>query len=142
MVAHHALNEIILPPHDTSTFLDRFSRDDDVFGREEIRHEDDLINAKLSWLINSRSFLFEAFAITLNSTPSSKLTMYAKLNVVLVNWRPVAGILSVAVNYLTILAAILHISTELRLPARHAVQAMLLLLICLEAHPNHRELPE
>jgi hypothetical protein len=32
-----------------------------------------------------------------------------EVNVVLVNWLPVAGILSVAVSYLTILAAVLHI---------------------------------
>jgi len=115
MVAHPALNEIMMPQLNTSTTVEELSRDDYVFLREEMRHEDDLINSRLSWLINSQSFLFGAFAITLNGSPSSKFTMYAKLNVVLVNWLPVAGILSVAASYLTILAAILHIRTIRRL---------------------------
>ncbi len=105
----------MMPRLNTSTTVEELSRDDYVFLREEMRHEDDLINARLSWLINSQSFLFGAFAITLNGSPSSKFTTYAKLNVVLVNWLPVAGILSVAVSYLTILAAILHIRTVRRL---------------------------
>lgn len=99
MVARPALNGIIMPRLNTSTTVEELSRDDYVFLREEMRHEDDLINARLSWLINSQSFLFGAFAITLNGSPSSKFTMYAKLNVVLVDWPPVAGILSVAVSY-------------------------------------------
>jgi hypothetical protein len=115
MAAHPALNGIIMPRLNTSTTVEELSRDDCVFLREEMRHEDDLINARLSWLINSQSFLFGAFAITPNGSPSSKFTMYAKLNVVLVDWLPVAGILSVAVSYLTILAAILHIRTVRRL---------------------------
>jgi energy-converting hydrogenase Eha subunit C len=104
-----------MPRLDASTTGEDFTRDDYVFLRQEMRHEDDLINARLSWLINSQSFLFGAFAITLNGSPSSKITMYAKLNVVLVNWLPVAGILSVAVSYLTILAAILHMRRVRRL---------------------------
>lgn len=104
-----------MPRLNTPTTVEGFSRDDYVFLREEMRHEDDLINARLSWLINSQSFLFGAFAITLNGSPSSKFTMYAKLNVVLVNWLPMAGILSVAVSYVTILAAILHIRRVRRL---------------------------
>src|SRR5579863_10441730 len=104
-----------MPRLDASTTGEEFTRDDYVFLREEMRHEDDSINARLSWLINSQSFLFGAFAITLNGSSSSKFTMYAKLNVVLVNWLPMAGILSVVVSYLAILAAILHIRRVRRL---------------------------
>ena len=74
-----------------------------------MRHEDNLINARLSWLVNSQSFLFGAFAITLNGSAQSKFPMYAKLNVILVTWLPMAGILAVTASYLTIWAAILHI---------------------------------
>jgi len=109
MVARPALNEIIMYRLNASATDEEFNRDDYMFLREEMRHEDNLVNARLSWLINSQSFLFGAFAITLNGSPSTKFPMYAKLNVVLVNWLPVAGILSVAVSYLTILAAVLHI---------------------------------
>jgi hypothetical protein len=87
---------------------DELTKDEYVFLREEMRHEDNLINARLSWLINSQSFLFGAFAITVNAGTPSKFAMYEKLNVVLVNWLPVAGILSLTASYLTILAAILH----------------------------------
>jgi len=41
--------------------------------------------------------------------------MYARLNVILVTWLPVAGILAAAASYLTIWAAILHIKRVRRL---------------------------
>jgi hypothetical protein len=91
------------------TTADGLTKDEYIFLREEMRHEDNLINARLSWLVNSQSFLFGAFAITLNGSAQSKFPMYAKLNVVLVTWLPVAGILAGAVSYLAIWAAILHI---------------------------------
>ena len=80
-----------------------------------MRHEDNLINARLSWLVNSQSFLFGAFAITLNGSTQSKFPIYAQLNVILVTWLPVAGILAVTASYLAIWAAILHIKRVRRL---------------------------
>ena len=94
---------------------DELTKDEYMFLREEMRHEDNLINARLSWLVNSQSFLFGAFAITLNGSAQSKVPIYAKLNVILVTWLPVAGILAVAASYLTIWAAILHIRKVRRL---------------------------
>jgi len=99
----------------SSTTPDELSKDEYVFLREEMRHEDNLINARLSWLVNSQSFLFGAFAITLNGSTQSRFSMFARLNVILVNWLPVAGILAVAASYLTIWAAILHIRRVRRL---------------------------
>ena len=81
---------------------------DYTFLREEIRHQDNLINARLSWLVSSQSFLLSAFAITLNGSARSLLPIYAKLNVVLVTLLPVAGIVTDVGSYLTILAAILR----------------------------------
>src|SRR5258708_8487821 len=101
-----------MPPRVNSpTATDQLTKDEYVFLREEMRHEDNLINARLSWLVNSQSFLFGAFAITLNGSTQSKFSMFARLNVILVTWLPVAGILAVATSYLTIWAAFLHIST-------------------------------
>jgi hypothetical protein len=38
--------------------MDRtFTTSDFVFLREEIRHEDNLINQRLSWLVSSQAFL-------------------------------------------------------------------------------------
>ena len=109
MAAQAQSDEIVMPRVNTPADDDDLTKDDYIFLREEMRHEDDLINARLSWLVNSQSFLFGAFAITLNGSAQSKFPMYARLNVILVNWLPVAGILAVVASYLTIWAAILHI---------------------------------
>src|SRR5277367_4772030 len=79
-----------------------------VFLREEIRHQDNLINARLSWLVSSQSFLLSGFAVTLNGSAHSLLPIYAKLNVILVTSLPVAGLVTDMGSYLTILAAILR----------------------------------
>ena len=77
-----------------------------TFLREEIRHQDNLINARLSWLVSSQSFLLSGFAVTLNGSAESLLPIYAKLNVILVNSLPVAGLVTDVASYLTIWAAI------------------------------------
>ena len=104
-----------MPKVNPPTAGDELTRDEYIFLREEMRHEDNLINARLSWLVNSQSFLFGAFAITLNGSVQSKFPIYAKLNVILVTWLPIAGILAVTASYLTIWAAILHIKRVRRL---------------------------
>ena len=73
-----------------------------VFLREEIRHEDNLVNARLSWLVSSQAFLLSGFAIPLNGTAQSLFPTYAKLNVILVTFLPVAGVVTVVASYLTI----------------------------------------
>ena len=45
--------------------------------REQIDHEDDLINQRLSLLVASQSFLFSAYAIVLNGAPSVQGSMFA-----------------------------------------------------------------
>src|SRR5580765_3928510 len=115
MVAYPVLKEIVMARVNSSTAADELTRDEYRFLREEMRHEDNLINARLSWLVNSQSFLFGAFAITLNGSTQSKFPMYARLNVILVTWLPMAGILAAVASYLTIWAAILHIRKVRRL---------------------------
>ena len=77
-----------------------------TFLREEIRHQDNLVNARLSWLVSSQSFLLSGFAVTLNGSAQSLLPIYAKLNVILVTSLPVAGLVTDVASYLTIWAAI------------------------------------
>src|ERR1700684_555876 len=92
------------PPHvsqDGSLSIEEYT-----FLREEIRHQDNLINARLSWLVSSQSFLLSGFAVTLNGSAQSLLPIYAKLNVILVNSLPVAGLVTDVASYLTIWAAI------------------------------------
>ena len=76
--------------------------------REEIRHQDNLINARLSWLVSSQSFLLSGFAVALSGSARSLLPIYAKLNVILVASLPVAGLVTDLASYLTIWAAILR----------------------------------
>src|SRR5258708_1102177 len=115
MPPHALLKKIVMTRVNSPITGDELTKDEYMFLREEMRHEDNLINARLSWLVNSQSFLFGAFAITLNGSAQSKFPMYAKLNIILVTWLPVAGILAAAASYLTIWAAILHIKKVRRL---------------------------
>lgn len=76
--------------------------------REEIRHQDNLLNARLSWLVSSQAFLLTGFAVTLNGTALSLLPSYTKLNALLLASLPVAGLVTDLVSYATIWAAILR----------------------------------
>ena len=81
-----------------------------VLLREEIRHQDNLVNARLSWLVSSQSFLLSGFAVSLNGSAQSLLPIYAKLNVILVTSLPLAGLVSDMASYLTIWAAMLRMT--------------------------------
>jgi hypothetical protein len=84
MVAHQVFREIIMPRVNYPTTGDELTKDEYTFLSEEMRHEDNLINARIPWLVNSQSFLFGAFATTLNGGAQPKFPIYAKLNVNLV----------------------------------------------------------
>ena len=79
-----------------------------VLLREEIRHQDNLVNARLSWLVSSQAFLLSGFAVTLSGTALSLLPIYAKVNIVLFASLPIAGLVTDIVSYATIWAAILR----------------------------------
>ena len=83
---------------------------DYVFLREEIRHQDNLINARLSWLVSSQSFLLSGFAVTLVASAQSLPLAYAKVSSVLSASLPVAGLVTVVASYLTIWAAIVRMA--------------------------------
>jgi len=89
-----------------ASHVNSLSLEEYEFLREEIRHQDNLINARLSWLVSSQSFLLSGFAVTLNGSAQSLLPIYAKLNVILVTSLPVAGLVTDVASYLTIWAAI------------------------------------
>ena len=96
-----------MTPADPSQ-VEALSLDEYVLLREEIRHQDHLINARLSWLVSSQAFLLSAFAVTLNGAAQLLLPVYAKLNVVLFTSLPLAGLVTNVASYLTIWAAILR----------------------------------
>ena len=86
-----------------------------VLLREEIRHQDNLVNARLSWLVSSQAFLLSGFAVTLNGTALSLVPVYANVNMVLFASLPVAGLVTDIVSYATIWAAIRRMGSIRRL---------------------------
>jgi hypothetical protein len=72
--------------------------------RERIDHEDNLVVQRLSWMVAAQSFLFTAYAITVNGIASSAapgLQQQSRL----VQLIPAVGILSCALIYCSIVAA-------------------------------------
>lgn len=90
-------------------------KDDLVFLREEIRHEDILLNQRISWLVSSQSFLLTGFAIALNGPLQAKFVRYEHLAVALVSWIPIVGVLTALIGEITILAGLLHMRQVRRL---------------------------
>ena len=101
--------EIAANSSDSSGCEDEIQWREYQFFREEMRHEDNLINQRVSWLIGSQAFLLGGFATLVNAagyTPASGLD---KLKGVMVEGLPIAGILAVLAGYSTILAAVMHV---------------------------------
>jgi hypothetical protein len=79
------------------------------FFRDELRHEDILINSRVSWLISSQAFLLGGFATLFSANASSGSAEFHYLRGLLLMGIPLAGLLGVVVNYVTILGAVLHV---------------------------------
>ena|ERR1700677_374410 len=78
------------------------------FFREELRHEDNLINQRVSWLVGSQAFLLGAFA-TLIASFASKVSGLDGLRNYMLIGLPVAGVAGVLANYVAILGAVIHV---------------------------------
>jgi hypothetical protein len=57
-----------------------------------LSHEDDLINQRVSWLVNSQSFLLTAYAITLNGLAADASKPLAVVQRKLLDLLPVVGV--------------------------------------------------
>ena len=57
-----------------------------------LSHEDDLINQRVSWLVNSQSFLLTAYAITLNGLAADASKPLAIVQRKLLNLLPMVGV--------------------------------------------------
>ena len=57
-----------------------------------LSHEDDLINQRVSWLVNSQSFLLTAYAITLNGLAADASKPLAIVQRKLLNLLPLVGV--------------------------------------------------
>ncbi|HZP43895.1 MAG TPA: hypothetical protein VFD84_20620 [Candidatus Binatia bacterium] len=75
--------------------------------RARIEHEDTLVIQRLSWLVASQSFLFTAYAITLNGLAApSPVAALARHQELLLRLLPTVGVLTSGLIYGTILAAV------------------------------------
>jgi hypothetical protein len=74
--------------------------------RSQIEHEDNLVSARLSWLLASQSFLFTAYAITLNGPLLSHFKTFETNSNLLISLLTVVGIVSALLIWISILAGI------------------------------------
>jgi len=72
--------------------------------RQQIEHEDNLISQRLSWLLGSQSFLFTAYAISLNGPTQMRLKPYESAVGLLILLLPLVAILSALLIGLAVLA--------------------------------------
>jgi len=72
--------------------------------RQQIEHEDNLISQRLSWLLGSQSFLFTAYAISLNGPTQIRLKPYENTVSLLIVLLPLVAILSSLLIWLAVLA--------------------------------------
>ena len=78
-----------------------------------LSHEDDLVNQRVSWLVNSQSFLLTAYAITLNGLAADASKPLAIVQRKLLNLLPVVGIVCVVLVAVALLGGLSAIG-ELR----------------------------
>jgi hypothetical protein len=74
--------------------------------RTRLEHEDGLIVNRLSWLVASQSFLFTAYAIVLNGLATPGGGAIVRQQNGLIHLLPLVGVLSTALIYAGLLAAI------------------------------------
>src|ERR1700745_1476760 len=60
--------------------------------QSRLSHEDDLVNQRVSWLVNSQSFLLTAYAITLNGLAADASKPLAIVQRKLLDLLPLVGI--------------------------------------------------
>lgn len=74
--------------------------------RSQIEHEDNLVSQRLSWLLASQSFLFTAYAITLNGPVQLHYQAYESHVRLLIVLLPLVGIVSALLIWASIIAGI------------------------------------
>ena len=74
--------------------------------RSQIEHEDNLVSQRLSWLLASQSFLFTAYAITLNGPVQSHFKSFEANSSLLISMLVLVGIASAVLIWVSILAGI------------------------------------
>src|SRR5262249_1886836 len=75
--------------------------------RGQIEFEDNLITQRLSWFVAAQSFLFTAYAITLNAGPQPASAIFRQQQLLAYRLIPVVAIASGVLIYVTILGGFL-----------------------------------
>src|ERR1700761_9276028 len=78
-----------------------------------LSHEDDLINQRVSWLVNSQSFLLTAYAITLNGLAADASKPLAVVQRKLLDLLPMVGVACVVLVAVALVGGLCAIA-ELR----------------------------
>mgnify|MGYP005810022667 CR=1 FL=1 len=76
--------------------------------RAQVEHEDNLVSQRLSWLLAAQSFLFTAYAISLNGPVQLRVERLADR---LTTLLPIVGICTAILLWITILAGIFAMRT-------------------------------
>src|SRR3954454_10643859 len=79
--------------------------------RSQIEHEDNLVSQRLSWLLASQSFLFTAYAITLNGPSQSHFKSFEVSSSLLMSLLVLVGIVSALLIWASVLAGISAMNT-------------------------------
>lgn len=72
--------------------------------RQQIEHEDNLVSQRLSWLLGSQSFLFTAYAISLNGPVQIRSKALESTLGLLIVLLPLVSILSALLIWLAVMA--------------------------------------
>src|SRR6478735_11467553 len=78
-----------------------------------LTHEDDLVNQRVSWLVNSQSFLLTAYAITLNGLAADASKPLAIVQRKLLDLLPLVGVACVLLVCVALIGGLCAIA-ELR----------------------------
>src|SRR4051812_15484426 len=92
--------------------------------RSQIEHEDNLVSQRLSWLLASQSFLFTAYAITLNGPSQSHFKTFEANSELLIRLLTLVGLISALLIWISILAGISAMK-KLRVHFERGFQAQL-----------------
>jgi len=75
--------------------------------RAQIEHEDNLVSQRLSWLLASQSFLFTAYAITLNGPVQSHVRSFETRADKLLSLLTLVGVVSALLIWIAIVAGVI-----------------------------------
>ena len=96
--------------------------------QSRLSHEDDLVNQRVSWLVNSQSFLLTAYAITLNGLAADASKPLAIVQRKLLDMLPVVGVACVVLVCVALVGGLCAIAELRRFAATKCPEDRLFLI--------------